>query len=388
MRKMLLFFLAMMALALPVRAETVPEQVRAPERVQTELVSPTGKTVMTVDAPVIVPETEAMYIIPVSTRVFEDDMVPVLAELFWPGLEEKMKVENNRVFDGKRQVATSHWASITHWGTAQEDIHVAVQTGYYQYAGFDEPQDGALNAYVRFGNDHRLSKAVNYNISYMEREVSGECIEGHPLTGAQAAAIAEAFLRELTDEPFEVFAVGQAAGIIYDDDLMLKGLERQGTGSSYVVYLTRLVDSVPLLPAIYAMERDNRTDLLAPPVGYEEIGVALDPEGRVTAFHWRSPYQFSAERTSQTLLPFEDILSIARQMLPLKYLWMEPYTDQLVIDVTRIELGYMALMQRDTRTFALTPVWAFYGEGETLVYQNVLTVSAVDGSVIDLELGY
>ena len=52
----------------------------------------------------------------------------------------------------------------------------------------------------------------------------------------------------------------------------------------------------------------------------------------------------------------------------------------------------MAALQRDTLEFALTPVWNFYGhdvpEDVHVGCRPLLTVNAVDGTVIDLEYGY
>lgn len=59
--------------------------------------------------------------------------------------------------------------------------------------------------------------------------------------------------------------------------------------------------------------------------------------------------------------------------------------------VYRIDLGYIAVLQRDTLTFALTPVWNFYGNDlndPDAGCRPLLTVHAVDGTVIDLEYGY
>lgn len=74
------------------QAETVREQVNAPATVQDAFASSTGKTTVTIDAQVNVPDAEAMYIIPVTSVPFDDALVPELTKLIWPGLENK-KVE-------------------------------------------------------------------------------------------------------------------------------------------------------------------------------------------------------------------------------------------------------------------------------------------------------
>ena len=118
--------------------------------------------------------------------------------------------------------------------------------------------------------------------------------------------------------------------------------------------------------------------------------LAINREGQVTNFQWSSPYLIGNERVEQNLLPFENILAVARQTMPLKY-QVEEVRGELHLRVYRIDLGYMAVLQRDTLTFALTPVWNFYGNDlndPDAGCRPLLTVHAVDGTVIDLEYGY
>ena len=62
-----------------------------------------------------------------------------------------------------------------------------------------------------------------------------------------------------------------------------------------------------------------RDDLFIPAVGYEQVLLAINREGQVTNFQWSSPYLIGNERVEQNLLPFENILAVARQTMPLKY---------------------------------------------------------------------
>ena len=68
------------------------------------------------------------------------------------------------------------------------------------------------------------------------------------------------------------------------------------------------------------------------------------------------------------------------------------------ITVTAVRLGLMRIIEKDNNDTAyLVPVWDFFGtydsDGGTLVigedgYETLLTINAVDGSVIDRTLGY
>ena len=197
----------------------------------------------------------------------------------------------------------------------------------------------------------------------------------------------------LTDQPFTLFSVGRAWGYIPDDKLFAEGREHDGTGSSYTLAYTRVIDGAALLPCYGALMNTSsfRDDLFVPAVGYEQVLLAINREGQVTTFIWSSPYLISDERTEQNLLPFENILAVARQTLPLKYQVKEVQGDIHLL-VYRIALGYMAVLQRDTLKFALTPVWNFYGhdvpEDIRVGCRPLLTVNAVDGTVVDLEYGY
>lgn len=393
MRRFLLMLLAAVALAFPVRAETAREQARAPVKVRTTFSSPAGGTVIEVDASVAVPEVDAMYRIPVAPRVFGDEMAEKLAALFWPELQGPPKTK-----DVREARYAYHEARLERWGTARDDRHVSVVASYYAMKGIDGPFSSSLCAELRLGNDKRLSGDVNYNAAHMDSLIDGEGIEGHPLTRADAEGIALTFLRRLTDEPFEVFFVGQAPGIIYDDQLMLDGLESKDTGSSYVVSLTRQVEGAPVLSMGMCMDLWDRSDLLYAPAGYEEAVVAMDLEGRVTHFRWSAPYLIGEMRQPQTLLPFEDILAVAERTLPLMHTWEETVRsdDYGPHRITHIALGYMAVLEQETMRYALTPVWCFY---DTQAYRCTggfwresfvpdLAVSAVDGRVIDIRLGY
>ena len=173
---------------------------------------------------------------------------------------------------------------------------------------------------------------------------------------------------------------------------MNEGRQYDGTGFSYTLAYTRVIDGAALLPCYGAMMNTSsfRDDLFIPAVGYEQVLLAINREGQVTSFHWSSPCLISDERIAQNLLPFENILAVARQTMPLKY-QVEEVRGDIHLRIYRIDLGYMTVLQRDTLTFALTPVWSLYGNDlndPDVGCRPLLTINAVDGTVVDLEYGY
>lgn len=382
-------------------AQTVREQVVAPERISETYTSNTGRTTITLDACVSVPDAAEMYLIPVTAKAFDDAMVSSLAELIWPGLGgRKIEVgEGNETASLEGVMMKGFWrhhASVIRRATPKDDIHVQVNNTYLKLKDMDGVYGCSLTANIQYDTRYRLKQTINYDNPYMHDKVTGEGIEGHPLTSAQAVEIAQTLLRTLNDEPFVPFAVGQAPGIIHDDERILAGTEDQGTGYSYALAFAHEVEGAPLLPCYYQSMSTHswRDDLYTLPVGYEQILMAINREGRITNFMWSDPYTLGDAREAQRLMPFEQILSVAQQVMPLKYQWKEAHGGEISIRITDVALGYMALLQRDKLSFALTPIWNFYGNIEDSAEQSrsgvlpLFTVNAVDGTVADLEYGY
>lgn len=380
-------------------AETVQEQVNAPEQVQDTFTSNTGKTVIDIDAPVHVPDASTMYVIPIKPTTFNDDMVIKLASLLWPELsDQKMEIEdqNDLSEDGVTHQKTRyfrHSASLSQYGTKNNDVDRQVLTSFCQYPGYAHETDAFLQAIITYDERYRLKKTINYNSPYMQQEVTGDGIEGHPFTSIEIAAITDRLVCSLTTEDFSLFALGQAPGVIYDDARLSDGTAWEHTGFSYVAVYARNVENAAVLPCLGVTMNSSpfRDDLYVPPVGYEQILLSINREGEITTLLWSNPTTICGEKTAQVLLPFETILSIARQTMPLKY-QAEEVNGAVHYRVFRIDLGYMSILQRDTLTFALTPVWNFYGNVEPAKAQYtampLLTVNAVDGTVIDLTYGY
>ncbi|HML69600.1 MAG TPA: DUF6034 family protein [Clostridia bacterium] len=145
----------------------------------------------------------------------------------------------------------------------------------------------------------------------------------------------------------------------------------------------------------------DSADSVAKPVRYEKIRVFVDDEG-VFAVRWNGPCsaeEIVSEET--TLLSFTDIMSCFEKMIAVKNEGIVSWDGSPVkkeIDVTKITLGLMRVVEKDNyETAVIVPVWDFFGtearQDSTTVsgmdgYESLLTISAIDGSVIDRSLGY
>jgi hypothetical protein len=116
---------------------------------------------------------------------------------------------------------------------------------------------------------------------------------------------------------------------------------------------------------------------------------------------WAGPIDIQETlNENAVLLPFEDIQARIKQQLPIKYAAREGVTQ---VHVTRIELNYMRARIKDTQDgYMLLPVWDVIGYNDEPLtgtakgpkanpedfLETLLTISAIDGSVLDRRLGY
>ncbi len=226
-----------------------------------------------------------------------------------------------------------------------------------------------------------------------------------PRTDAEQAAIdtAVAFANGIGWADFTV----EGVSTIDDGMRRMCHLTNGFDGGCFFVTLTPTYAGFP----VRQYQRFQGSDLGAAAVGASE-GVNRDRpqetiqatvmDGRVVRFEWNDP--FVAERTENEnvqLLPFETILDAFKKNIFFKIYMDEAGDYTMWLHVTDIRLSYMRVRIKDSDQFYLLPVWDFFGystysENETptdgtlewFSYLTLLTVNAIDGSVIDRNVGY
>lgn len=167
----------------------------------------------------------------------------------------------------------------------------------------------------------------------------------------------------------------------------------------YGVHFTRTLDGIPVTYTYNEGTSMEDESLSAWP--YEEVKILYDTEGIVN-FKWTNPYNI--EKLSEEtvfLISFSDIENIFEEMFLKKYsdLYAESDT-QTSFEINQIRLGYMRIMEKgNAMEGTMIPVWDFFGsvtviqnDGETYTYggsyASWLTINALDGTIIDRDLGY
>lgn len=152
-------------------------------------------------------------------------------------------------------------------------------------------------------------------------------------------------------------------------------------------------------------------------VSWDLENILLDVgKNGVLRFAWTAPSTKPVVRqVESTLLPFEEIAAIADTMLPevivgpketplTKLDQYNGFDTRMDVDITKVSLSLMRIRDKGFLQGTIVPVWDFWGtsdwydaepnaygyqeKGMNYEYQPMLTLNAVDGTVVDRQLGY
>lgn len=367
MKRMTVLLLVLL-LSLSASAETLIEQLNVPEHVVRKYQTTSGRTHVDVSADVIVPDVTELSVYEVTSRTVEGAEFKALAEYLFGE-------------DGYTLTV----------GTADFDYEIApdvtVADGYRAYQLLAEAEDGFLQAsylVTDLAPDQYLFNELLYRSAQ-----GGQGAQLPPEDEARALA------DEIVATIFPDFA-------FWGTERQMDIPDRRNSGDEgYRFYYARAVEGVPLS---YVQELGG-TELYSPDVSYvyvppyEKLYVDVGENG-VFQIIFSDPLCIGQRLSTVELLPFSQIMNIFGRMAPLSIASLE--TESKVdgeynnrFEVEEIRLGYMCTLSRDNpKTFELIPVWDFYGTREyrgdryNNSSQSLLTINAMDGTVIDRTYGY
>lgn len=145
----------------------------------------------------------------------------------------------------------------------------------------------------------------------------------------------------------------------------------------------------------------------------ESICLDVGKEG-VLSFRWNDPATEPVVKQTQTsLLPFEEIAAIADAMLPVVVIGphesrslveidqINGDTSYMDVEITKVSLSLMRIRDKGSLHGTIVPVWDFWGsldwygfegpygqKGSQITTQPMLTLNAIDGSVVSRLFGY
>ncbi len=161
----------------------------------------------------------------------------------------------------------------------------------------------------------------------------------------------------------------------------------------YIFYFSRVVQGIPVTYAEYTngISTDDNGATYDRVWHNELIEVLVDDSG-VLRLEWQNPCTIGETLNENVKLQdFEEIKDIFRKQMFFEKTWSVTSADKSGITIKRAVLGLMRVRMKENE-YAYMPVWDFIGDWEsdaqTVENLSFLTVNAVDGSVINQELGY
>ena len=156
----------------------------------------------------------------------------------------------------------------------------------------------------------------------------------------------------------------------------------------------------------YLASEETNADPVSWPM--ESVWVLVGKDG-ILDFTWQSPSGETIVKEEQTaLLPFEEIASIANTMLPVVIVGPKSHSlvdldringfdTKMDVEITKVSLTLMRIRDKGSLQGTIVPVWDFWGtsswyradeQPQNYDTQPMLTLNAIDGTVVSREMGY
>ena len=399
MKRMLAFLLALLLLC-PAALADVQSQVKAPAHVTDTFQSNAGKTVISIDADVTVPNVDKIPIYLFSPRLFTaEEMTRTANVLFsgrkWTGSTEYF-TQSHTAYDGS--TSTIYQASF---GTVEEGdgLYFPVPVSVMNVQGYRLTNGMMQNTFIRYSrwNEQLLDTSLpHYDVEGATQLVTpadGRQPNGCGISMEKAKEQAEAIVARIA--PHMVYA---GCGIKTDNARQSlhpgqysTDVDPTGLREAWVFYYTPMYD----LPCNFA-KSGLATYNYSVRCREESLCVIMDDEG-VQDLYWYQPYDIVGTlQENCSLLPFDSVMQVARSILPLTLASYEREGTGARARITDIRLGYLRVMRPDQPdTLTLIPVWDFYGTVtfnggyvQNWACHSWLTINAIDGTVIDRQYGY
>ena len=305
----------------------------------------------------------------------------------------------------------------------QLDLYVANRSGDCA----DDGSDGAPSSAVMYFSNYRNSAHFNVDdctlISDMKTIPEESKNHGLTITPEEAVDMANEFLSNaaLSDDIGidSIYLINDSLSSGDREDMeevlsdeSLSDAERQritallsNDGENYAYYLCciRKVDKTPCAPVIGASYGDT-SDQYAPLWEYEEINMYIDEDG-IFDFYWIAPVAVTEMVTENAALKtFDEAMEIFKDAVSYTYVaQLEDSDISRAFHIDRITLSLQRISEQNSLGYGLiVPVWNFYGtqqdtytgdNGEVTSTFNtpgtsMLSINAIDGTIIDIEKGY
>lgn len=419
--------------------ESVAEKVNAPLRYEADFVSSDGMTAVSVNAAVDVPEASTAPIIRISTGSISQEQADVLlhelvrSKLYDPysapsksSIMKQILIAQQQLFSGPsdEDLRMSHYGKNGEILTWEEWMQQSIAALYQEYNAADDAQDAPISGLFEvddegfaliygegislefgyegiqiyngqgLGNSRALysqntapdgfvmSYVTAENITRLDKSISLEDIPQITISQENAKQLCDS-LTEKLNIPFMMH---------YSTTKEYGGAG--GTNPVRCCYVLRYTRDFNGMPITYT---SNRSDAITDsgtynePWPYETLTYYVNDDG-IVGMRWEAPYSILENVTEDSsLIPFSEVEKIFEKMIAVKYA-----NTQSIIAIENIRFGYARVAEQNRSGSALlVPAWDFFGTisdfngiSRSDYGTSLITINAIDGSIIDRGLGY
>ena len=250
---------------------------------------------------------------------------------------------------------------------------------------------------LRFSNQEY---GENYTSFEPYESVDAERIE---MPYEECKSMAENLIKKLDGANTDLAMIGSRVGYSINT---FAGYTKETSPQCYAFTFARVYNGAYAYPISYLCKGDNVN--YSEVIETERLGLQIDNNG-ICRFNWSNPTEYK-DTVSQDvpLIDFETINGVFHDYCGYKFSWVPQYDNipddaTVTIYVNSVEFNLMMTMEKDDiGSYIMIPVWDFIGDitydqevftiegkpyyGEENV--SILTVNAIDGTVIDREQGY
>ena len=310
--------------------------------------------------------------------------------------EEKLKIApmtidrtvNDGKFGDKRSVAEQKSDSppvptLLPPGNDYNRITASVDLGNETLATFSAYRsDSGKLSYIRLENTGTAYLAKQYRVNRAD-------IEELSTTFSKAKSMAQEVIKNIGLDYMEAFAELSVTAV--------NPVEGRNSHDCYLFIFTRGFNGLPAMYHKPMLARGEASAAYAEPWADEYAAVTIDDAG-IVYFTWESPTTVKTVNESVALLSFDRIMEFLAQHCRSSLSWIDESIKSISIEITEIRLC-MAKISTGADEYLYVPAWDFIGisqsdmaDGTTATEngaeQSYFTINAIDGSIIDRNLGY
>lgn len=382
-----------------------------------------GTLTVQIDADVEIPNVSAVPVYTVRDRAFTPEEREHITKLllgdgpyynFNSALEEQMRVKR-RIETLMKQLSDYNsraYGEDYPYENYRKGIEMNLEYAQKHYAelpqpGSSQPWTGGFAAervVVADARNRHVGISDTSIFFYDEFGSAPEPFGGHtPETAEQTEAMqmTEALFFDMTGEHFAATGVkGANEWLVKDHHISPEQLSQE----DYSVNMAHTVAGIPCYPYSAFHGSDTAQQAAGFSQDYDSPMIpehcdVLVQNGKVAAIQWYNAFAVAGtENENVALLPFDDVLNVFRQQI-FRSIYLDPAegnqpetVENMVVE--RIVLSYMRVKKKDAPNEQyLLPVWDFMGYTEDIskewfANQSLLTINAIDGSIIDRNAGY